>query len=326
MRSFPYKTEYQKLLTPEIVSYLTQIHEQKGMQSNHATVQGASLRSLLDINMLQSAEAIARMEGNSITSERLKKIVLNKTTPKNHSEREIAGYRDALAAIHENYIFFPIQAGKILEIHRTLFQYSGSSASGKIFKSSETDTLCRAMNDARNDKEMDDLLLLPMFILDFLCLHPFDDGNRRMSLLLMLLLLYQMGYPVGRYVSIEKLIVDNQTGYYAALQESSAHWQEGRNDYLPFARYVLGIIAAAYEVASVLTGILLGKGASRPNMVRKIIRNASGTITKAEILAQCPDTSQITVQRALKELLDKGEIIKIGGGRYTSYMWNWDKE
>jgi Fic family protein len=156
--------------------------------------------------------------------------------------------------------------------------------------------------------------------------HPFNDGNGRMSRLITLLLLYQSGYFVGKYISIERLIADSKETYYEVLQESSAGWHEGTNDYLPFVRYILGIVVAAYREFTSRVDILITRGLSKPERVREIIRSTTGRITKTQIMKQCPDISQKTVERALKELMDSGRIIKIGGGRYTSYTWNWEKE
>ncbi len=352
MRSFAYKTEYQKLLTPEIVSYLTQIHEQKGKQNKFSDAQQDVLDELLEIAKIQSTEASNRIEGIVITDERLKKIVRNKTTPRSRSEREIAGYRDVLNTIHENYNYIPIRPGMLLQLHRDLYKYSGLSIGGS-FKNADNviaeelpdgakrvrfqpvpawetpeamDAVCTAINEAINDPELDDLLLIPMFILDFLCIHPFNDGNGRMSRLLTLLLLYRTGYQIGKYISIEKLIADSKDSYYVALQESSENWHDGSNDYLPFARYLLGVFIAAYREFDERAEIMLEAGYSSLSRIRRIIRSSTGRITKAEIAEQCPDLSQITVQRALKALLDSGDILKISGGRYTSYVWNWEKE
>ena len=352
MRAFHYKTEYQKLLTPEIVSYLTQIHEQKGKQSRLSGAQQDVLDELLEIAKIQSTEASNRIEGIITTDDRLKLLVMNKTTPRSRSEREIAGYRDVLTTIHESYEYIPVRSGMILQLHRDLYKFSGLSIGGS-FKSSDNviaetlpdgtkrvrfqpvpawetpeamDSVCASINEALNDPELDDLLLIPLFILDFLCIHPFDDGNGRMSRLLTLLLLYRTGYQIGKYISIEKLIADSKTSYYEALQASSENWHEGSNDYLPFVRYMLGVILAAYREFADRAEIMLEAGNSKFGRIRRIIRGTTGRITKTEIMAQCPDISQITIQRALKELLDSGDIIKIGGGRYTSYTWNREKE
>ena len=352
MRTLDYKKEYQKLLSPEIVSFLAQIHEQKGQQNLFIEAHKDALSELLEIAKIQSTEASNRIEGIITTDDRLKKIVLDKTTPKGRSEREIAGYRDVLNTIHENYDFIPVRPNMILQLHRDLYKYSNLAIGGS-FKNSDNiiaeelpdgtkrvrfqpvpawetseamDILCSTFVDALADVELDSLILIPMFILDFLCIHPFNDGNGRMSRLITLLLLYQSGYFVGKYISIERLIADSKETYYEALQDSSAGWHEGTNDYLPFVRYMLGIVVAAYREFTSRVDILITRGLSKPERVREIIRSTTGRITKTQIMKQCPDISQKTVERALKELMDSGWIIKIGGGRYTSYTWNWEKE
>ena len=186
--------------------------------------------------------------------------------------------------------------------------------------------MCNAFEVAMQDAELDPLLLIPIFILDFLCIHPFNDGNGRMSRLLTLLLLYRSGYVVGKYISIEKLISDTKETYYEALQTSSYNWHEGTNDYAPFVTYMLGVLVAAYRDFESRIELLTTKGLSKPDRVREVIKNHLGKITKSEIMEKCPDISQITVQRALAELLKSGEIIKLGGGRYTSYTWTRERE
>ena len=352
MRTLDYKKEYQKLLSPEIVSFLAQIHEQKGQQNLFIEAHKDALSELLEIAKIQSTEASNRIEGIITTDDRLKKIVLDKTTPKGRSEREIAGYRDVLNTIHENYDFIPVRPNMILQLHRDLYKFSNLAIGGS-FKNSDNiiaeelpdgtkrvrfqpipawetseamDILCSTLVDALADPELDSLILIPMFILDFLCIHPFNDGNGRMSRLMTLLLLYQSGYFVGKYISIERLIADSKETYYEALQDSSTGWHEGTNDYLPFVRYMLGIVVAAYREFTSRVDILITRGLSKPERVREIIRSTTGRITKTQIMKHCPDISQKTVERALKELMDSGRIIKIGGGRYTSYTWNWEKE
>ena len=352
MRTLNYKNEYQKLLSPEIVSFLARIHEQKGQQNLYIEAHKDALSELLEIAKIQSTESSNRIEGIITTDDRLKKIVMNKTTPKGRSEREIAGYRDVLNTIHDSYDFIPIRPSMILQLHRDLYKFSNSTIGGS-FKNSDNiiaeelpdgtksvrfqpvpawetseamDLLCNSFQEALTDPELDPLLLIPMFILDFLCIHPFNDGNGRMSRLLTLLLLYRAGYFVGKYISIERLIADNKTTYYEVLQDSSTGWHDGMNDYLPFVRYMLGIVIAAYREFASRVDVLITRGLSKPERVREIIRSTTGKITKTQIMKQCPDISQKTVERALRELMDNSEIIKIGGGRYTSYTWNWEKE
>lgn len=324
MRNFDFKEEYQKLLTPDIVALLTQIHEHKGQQNLFIEAKKDALAELLEIARIQSTEASNRIEGIITTDERLKKIVRDKTVPKTRSEREIAGYRDVLGIIHENYDYIPIRPGMILQLYRDLYKYSGSTVGGN-FKNAVT-RLCDAFNDALGMEEMDPLLLIPMFILDFLCIHPFNSGNGRMSRLMTLLLLYRAGYIVGKYISIENVIADTKDTYYEALQDSSCEWHEGANDYRPFVRYMLEVIVAAYRDFSARVEMLTNKGLSKPDRIREMIRSTTGKITKKEIMEKCPDISKITVQRAMTDMQNNNEIIKIGGGRYTSYAWNWGKE
>lgn len=352
MRSFDFKNEYNRLLTPEIVALLTQIHEYKGQQKLFIESEKDILTELLEIALIQSTEASNRIEGIVTTEARIKKLVQAKTTPKNRSEREIAGYRDVLNTIHENYDYIPVKPGMILQLHRDLYKYSGSSIGGS-FKNSDNvieeqlkdgtrnirflpvpawetpeavADLCDSFENALSRQDMDPLILIAIFILDFLCIHPFNDGNGRMSRLLTLLLLYRSGYIAGKYISIEKLIADSKETYYETLQESSYEWHEGTNDYLPFVRYMLGVIVAAYRDFTGRVEFLSIRGISKPDRVREIIHSTTGKITKADIMEKCPDISQTTVQRALNDLLKNREIIKLGGGRYTAYTWNWERE
>ena len=348
MRTFDYQTKYKELLTPEIVALLTTIHEYRGKQNRVIEENNDVLTKLLEIAKIQSTEASNRIEGIVTTAERLKKILRDKTTPKSRSEKEIAGYRDVLATIHESYPYIPPRASIILQLHRDLYKYTGRTIGGN-YKNGDNviretlpdgterirfvpvpawetpeamERLCEAFNRAINEAEADPLLLIPMFILDLLCIHPFNDGNGRMSRLLTLLLLYRADYFVGKYISLEKLISDSKETYYETLQASSEGWHERENDYAPFAAYLLGIIAAAYREFDSRTELLSQKGVSKPDRISALIKGRLGTITKTEIMEQLPDISQVTVQRTLAELLKTEKIIKISGGRYTKYTWN----
>ena len=352
MREYNYVKNYEKLLTPDIVGLLSQIHEYKGEQKLFIEAQSDTLTQLLEIAKIQSTEGSNRIEGIYTSDDRLKKIVLDKTMPKSRSEKEIAGYRDVLSAIHESHDFIPPKPSIILQLHRDLYKYSGMSIGG-CYKNSDNvieeedvqgnkwvrfrpvpawetaeamDRACAALDTALNDPKVDNLIIIPMFILDFLCIHPFHDGNGRMSRLLTLLLLYRSGYIVGKYISIEKMIEQSKQTYYDKLQESSADWHEGTNTYEPFVSYMLGVIVAAYREFSSRVQALTTSDLSKPDRIREIIKGTLGKITKAELMAKCPDISQITIQRTLAELQKKGEILKIGGGRYTAYTWNWERE
>lgn len=348
MRSFDYKEEWKKLLTPEIVMYLTQIHEFKGEQTLFIEAKADTLSQLVDIAKIQSIEASNKIEGIYTSDERLKVLVKDSTRPRTRNEREIAGYRDVLNTIHENHDYIPPKPSIILQLHRDLYKFEGMDIGGR-YKTSDNiieeqdaegnksvrfrpmpawetpeaiEKICQSYDEALNSENIDALIIIPMFVLDFLCVHPFNDGNGRISRLLTLLLLYRSGYIVGKYISIEKLIEQTKEIYYESLQLSSAGWHENKNDYEPFVKYMLGVIVAAYRDFSSRVSLLTTQGMSKPDRVKEIIRATLGPITKTEILAKCPDISQVTVQRALADLVDKGDIVKLGGGRYTKYIWN----
>jgi len=333
MRNYDLQGQWEKLLTPDIVNLLTRIHEFKGEQKLFIEANSDTLTQLVEIAKIQSTEASNKIEGIYTSDDRLKKIVLDKTMPRTRNEQEIAGYRDVLATIHESYEYIPLRPTMILQLHRDLYKFSGMSIGGS-YKTSDNviaetadaiDMACRAYDEAVQSGA-DPLLMIPMFILDFLCIHPFNDGNGRMSRLLTLLLLYRSGYIVGKYISIEKVIEQSKETYYETLQQSSPGWHENENDYAPFVRYLLGTIAAAYRDFSSRVQLLITSGISKPERIRETIKNTLGKVTKAEIMEKCPDISQATVQRTLIELQKKNEIIKLGGGRYSSYIWNRENE
>lgn len=345
MRDYNYREKWYKLLTPEIVKKLTLIHEYKGEQRLFIEAHKDELNELVEVAKVQSTEASNKIEGISTADDRLKNLVQAKTTPRNRDESEIAGYRDVLNTIHENYEYIPINTSYLLQLHRDLYKFLGN-VDGGIFKISDNiikekdvegnekirfkpvaawetpvsiDELCKAFSEAKD--EVEPLLLDMMFILDFLCIHPFNDGNGRMSRLLTLLLLYQSGFIVGKYISIEKIIEESKETYYEALQDSSINWHENENDYKPFVNYMLGVIVNAYKEFEARVKLLTDPNLSKADRIREIIKNHIGTITKAELMAMNQDISDTTIQRALADLLKNGEIEKIGGGRYTKYVW-----
>lgn len=236
MRPFDYAAVYPSLLTPELVAMLGQIHECKGEQKLFIEAKADTLSELLEISKIQSTEASNRIEGIFTSDERLTQLVREKVRPKNRSEQEIAGYRDVLTTIYESHDYIPLKPSLLLQLHKNLYRFSGTTAGG-TYKSAdnviqETDAqgnrfvrfqpvaawetpeaverACRAYGDAIQEDGHDPLLLIPVFILDFLCIYPFNDGNGRMSRLLTLLLLYRAGYIVGKYISLEKLIEDTK--------------------------------------------------------------------------------------------------------------------
>ena len=348
MRNYNYIDDLEKFLTPDVVSMLTQIYEFKGKQNIFTDSNINVLTGLIEIAKIQSTESSNKIEGIYTSNERIKKLVLSKTNPVNRAEEEIAGYRDVLNTIHSSHDGIPVKPNIILQLHRDLYKFNVSSSGGQYknndniiseedalgnkfvrFKPVEAwatsvnmEKLCEAFNEAILNETVNPLIIIPMFILDFLCIHPFNDGNGRMSRLLTLLLLYRSGFMVGKYVSLEKLIESTKENYYEALQESSKGWHENQNDYAPFVKYILSIVLAAYREFVSRSNVIMDKKLSKPERVARIIEDSFEKVTKQIILNKCPDISETTVQRTLNELLKQGKIIKKSGGRYSSYMWN----
>lgn len=348
MRNYNYIDDLEKFLTPDVVSMLTQIYEFKGKQNIFTESNIDVLTGLIEIAKIQSTESSNKIEGIYTSDERIKKLILSKTNPVNRAEEEIAGYRDVLNTIHSSHDGIPIKPNIILQLHRDLYKFNVSSSGGQYknndnviseedalgnkfvrFKPVEAwatsvnmEKLCEAFNEAILNEIVNPLIIIPMFILDFLCIHPFNDGNGRMSRLLTLLLLYRSGFMVGKYVSLEKLIESTKENYYEALQESSKGWHENQNDYAPFVKYILSIVLAAYREFVSRCNVIMDKKLSKPDRVAKIIEDSFEKVTKQFILNKCPNISETTVQRTLNELLKQGKIIKKSGGRYSSYIWN----
>ena len=346
MRLFDYKKEPEKLLTPEIVQMVSGIHEHKGKQELFLEANIDELKTLLEVALIQSTGASNRIEGIYTTDKRLEELVSQKAEPRNRSEQEIAGYREVLATIHESYEYIVPRPSLILQLHRDLYSYSQKAAGGSYKNAdnviAETDAeghqkarfipvpafqtteameeLCREFWEVWEADYIDKLLLIPMFILDFLCIHPFNDGNGRMSRLLTLLLFYKAGYIVGKYISMEMLIEKTKETYYEALQASSTGWHENENSYEPFVKYYLGITLKAYNEFESRVVHLKNRTLSKPERIRAMIDQKVGKITKKEILDVCPDISKTTVERTLTELVKSGYIAKVGSGPATGYV------
>ena len=346
VRNFDYKQVPEQLLTPEIVQMIASIHEHKGRQELFLEANIDELKTLLEVALIQSTGASNRIEGIYTSDKRLEELVSQKAEPRNRSEQEIAGYREVLATIHESYEYIVPRPNMILQLHRDLYSYSQSSKGGNYKNSdnviAETDAeghqkarfipvpafqtaeaveeLCNLFLEAWESERIDRLLLIPMFVLDFLCIHPFNDGNGRMSRLLTLLLFYKAGYIVGKYVSMEMLIEKTKETYYEALQDSSTDWHENENSYEPFAKYYLGIILKAYNEFEGRVEHLKNRSLSKPERIKLIIEQKVGKITKKEIMELCPDISKVTVERTLTDLVKSGYIAKVGAGPSTAYV------
>ena len=349
MRSFNLKEEYNFVISNNnIVNLISKIHEYKGKQLYLLDTKKDTLETLLKVAKIQSTSSSNKIEGIYTSDKRINELVNKKLEPKNRNEEEIAGYRDVLSLIHENYNYIDITLNTILQLHRDLYKYTGYSYGGK-FKNSQNyieetnengekkikfvplspvetpiaiQELCENYNQIVNNEYCDLLVLIPIFILDFVSIHPFNDGNGRMSRLLTLLLLYKADYIVGKYISIEKIIEDTKDSYYDTLEKSSISWHNNQNDYSYFVEYYLGIILNAYKELDSKLNIVDHKRIASYDRITNIFKENIIPIDKAFIINKCPDLSETTIERLLNILLKEEKIIKISNGRYTKYKSN----
>lgn len=347
MRIFDYSRLKGRTWDSELLGLVAQLHEYKGRQEMYLRQKPADLDRLIEIAKIQSTEASNEIEGIRTTNTRLKQLVQDKTTPHNRDEQEIMGYRDVLNTIHENYEYIPVRSSYILQLHRDLYRYSEKSIGGQ-FKNSQNfisavdangrafilfeplppyetpaaiDSICENYNRVSAAQEIDDLILIPVFIHDFLCIHPFNDGNGRMSRLLTTLLLYRAGYVIGRYISLESKIAKNKDLYYAALEQCQTGWHENQEDPTPFIKYLLRIILAAYRDFEERIDIVGGRQ-NAVAIVRRAVSGRIGKFTKSELLELCPTISRTSVEGALRQLIKEGVISRHGSGRATFYTRN----
>lgn len=348
MRSFDYSRLVDKAWDTDIVNLVAKIHECKGRQDLFIRQKPVELERLIEIAKIQSTEASNKIEGIVTTSTRMKQLFEEKTAPRNRNENEIMGYRDVLNTIHESNAYIPIRPSYILQLHRDLLKRVGSSYGGH-FKNvqnyiNETkadgtvitrftpiaprdtadavENLCRAYEQAIAKEKLDALLLIPAFICDFLCIHPFNDGNGRMSRLLTLLLLYKNGYDVGKYISIEKQIEKTKDRYYDTLEEADVGWYEEENDPTPFIRYMLQAILACYTEFEERVGFMTesGKNSTAYDIVKRYTEEKIGRFTGADVVVHCPSIGRSSALAALKKLTEEGYIIRAGVGRSTFYV------
>lgn len=347
MRNFNYSKLKNKLWSNDILNYCSIIHEAKGKQELYLKQKPEELEKLVEIAKVQSTEASNAIEGIRTTNTRLKQLCQEKTSPRNRDEEEIAGYRDALNTIHENFDYIPLTPNYILQLHKIMFSHQNTSVGGK-FKNvqnyiSATDEngnsftlftplapyetpeaiekICDEFNKAISENVVDPLILIPIFIHDFLCIHPFIDGNGRMSRLLTTLLLYRCGYLVGKYISLEAKISKSKDLYYDALEKSQYGWNENKDNPDAFIEYLLGTIISAYRDFEERFAIVSDK-LSSIDMIRKVISGIIGKFTKAKILELCPSLSVSTVESALRKLIESGEITRHGVGKSIFYTKN----
>ncbi|MGL5256228.1 MAG: Fic family protein [Proteocatella sp.] len=351
MKEFKYREIDKELYTPEIINLIVKIHEFKGKQELFIEAKPDILESMLEIAKIQSTGASNRIEGIFTSDARLNELVMKKSEPQNRDEEEIAGYREVLNTIHENYDYMMLSSNIILQLHRDLYSFHPTSNAGK-FKNQDNvieeidaagirtvrfeplsafetpdaiERLCREYIVSIREEKIDPLILIAKFIFDFLSIHPFNDGNGRMSRLLTLMLLYQQGYIVGKYISIEMIIEQTKETYYQTLKQSSKDWLRNEHNYFSFVRYYLGIILKAYKEFSDRVETVAMKGLSKTERVKDVFDKRIGKISKAEIQTICPDVSIATIEKTLSDLLKKEYIIKVGAGKTTKYIKNHNK-
>ena len=344
MREFHYATIREQKWDSEILSLIAAIYKEAGKQELFLAKSPESLDRLVEIAKIQSTEASNAIEGIVTTNLRLRQLVEEKTTPKNRAEEEIAGYKDVLSLIHESYEAIPLSKNHILQLHKILYNHMNNPIAGRTkdvqnyisatypdgssrilftplepYETEEAlERICEEFNRAVGNMELEPLLAIPIFIHDFLCIHPFNDGNGRMSRLLTTLLLYRSGFFVSKYISLEAKINKHKDLYYEALQESQYGWHEGKEDFMPFVKYLLGIILSAYRDFEDRMEIVQPKVPSK-EMVRKAVLQKIGYFTKQDIRELCPSLSISSIEGGLRELVAEGAIRREGQGKSTRY-------
>lgn len=332
------------VLPMKIVRMLTVINEYKGRQDLYKKQSPQMLDTLKEVAVVQSAESSNRIEGIYTSNKRLKEIMDNKIEPRDRSENEIAGYRDVLNTIHSSFEAIPVRSSVLLQLHRDLYGFS--SAKGGNYKNTENvieevlpdgtkyvrfkpvdafstpgymERLCESYRKEIGKEEVEPLVLIAAFILDFLCIHPFNDGNGRMSRLLTLMLLYQNGFEVGRFISLEKIIEDSKDTYYEALNKSSMLWHDGKNNLLIWLEYFLGVILKAYKELEERVGCVENTKGGKSDRVERAIEGKLGYFTKSEIRDICPDIGESTINRVFDKLKSQGLIESVGRGRNSRW-------
>ena len=345
MRDFNYSAIREQKWDATILGLIAAIYKEAGKQELYLKQRPEELEKLVEIAKVQSTEASNAIEGIVTTNTRIRQLVEEKTTPRNRDEQEIAGYRDVLNIIHENFDVIPITQNYILQLHKILYSHMNNPMAGRTknvqnyisatYPDGHTETLftplapfetptaldkiCEEYNRVIGNLEVEPLIVIPIFIHDFLCIHPFNDGNGRMSRLLTTLLLYRSGFYVGKYISLEAKIAKDKDLYYAALQQSQLGWHEGTEDPLPFIKYLLGTILSAYKDFEDRFA-LVEKRPPALEMVRQATRNKIGRFTKQDIRELCPALSVSSIEGALRKLVASGELKREGKGKAIRYL------
>ena len=345
MRIFNYSLIKDRKWDSELLGYIAAIYKEAGKQELYLKQRPEELEKLVEIAKIQSTEASNAIEGIVTTSTRIRQLVEEKTTPRNRNEQEIAGYRDVLGIIHESFDAIPITQNYILQLHKILYSHMNNPIAGRTknvqnyisatYPDGHTETLftplspfetpdaldriCREYNRVIGNMELEPLIAIPVFVHDFLCIHPFNDGNGRMSRLLTTLLLYRSGFYVGKYISLEAKIAQHKDLYYDALAASQIGWHEGTDDPVPFIKYLLSTILAAYRDFEDRFALVETKR-SALETVRFAAQNKIGRFTKQDIRELCPSLSLSSVEGSLRKLVEDRELKREGKGKNTFYF------
>lgn len=345
MREFDYSKLLNLNIPANIYDLISKIYEYKGKQELYVANFSDVLEKMVEVAKIQSTKSSNAIEGISTNDSRLEELMKKKSEPRNRNEEEIYGYREVLDIIHENYSNIDFTKNNILTLHSRLYYYSSESHKGKFktidnsivetnafgekkirfqpVSAFETENYIDKMISAYDEAvklKVPPLLLISSVVHDFLCIHPFYDGNGRMSRLLTLLLLYKNGFFVGKYISLEMIIEDTKDMYYEQLQASSKNWHSGDNDELPFVKYMLSVIYKSYVECDERFRLIGEKSLTSAERIMKIFEKTLKPLSKSDIVMLCPDISQRTIERALKELKDTHLIKQIGSGRATKYI------
>ena len=345
MRDFNYSKIKEQKWDSEVLSLIAAIYKYAGKQELYLKQRPDELEKLVEIAKIQSTESSNAIEGIVTTNTRIKQLVEESTTPKNRDEEEIAGYRDVLNIIHESFDAIPITKNYILQLHKILYSHMNNPIAGQTktvqnyisatYPDGHTEVfftpmvpfetpkalekICEEYNRVIGNLEVEPLIAIPVFIHDFLCIHPFNDGNGRMSRLLTTLLLYRSGFYVGKYISLEAKIAKNKDLYYEALGKAQKGWHEGEEDVVPFIKYLLGTILAAYKDFEDRFEII-GEKLPALEMVRKATKNKIGKFSKQDIRELCPSLSISSIEGSLRTLVKEGELMRGGSGKATYYV------
>ena len=345
MRDFNYSKLREQKWDSNVVGLIAAIYKYAGKQELYLKQRPDELEKLVEIAKIQSTEASNAIEGIITTNTRIKQLVEEKTTPKKRDEKEIAGYGDVLNIIHESFDVIPISKNYILQLHKILYSHMNNPIAGRTksvqnyisatYPDGHTEILftplapyetpealekiCAEYNKVIGNFEVEPLIAIPVFIHDFLCIHPFNDGNGRMSRLLTTLLLYRSGFYVGRYISLEAKIAKNKDLYYEALRKAQDGWHEEKEDAVPFIKYLLGTILAAYKDFEERFELIEEKLPAL-EMVRKATQHKIGKFTKQDIRELCPSLSVSSIESSLRTLVKDGDLMKGGSGKNTFYV------